>query len=75
MTRRLGTSGQDLKVSKCKLGFSSNVHIPKTNIEHKSQHLYGHHTFGGFKCMKVVYSVGFRLCVCFGYAYLRLYVT
>lgn len=54
MTRRLGTSGQDLKVSKCKLGFSSNVHIPKTNIEHKFQHFYGCHIFGGFKYMKVV---------------------
>ena len=69
MTRRLGTSGQDLKFSKCKLGLSSNGHILETNIEDISQHLYGRHTFGGFKCMIVVHGVNFRLCVGFGYVY------
>ena len=42
-----------------------------TNIESKSDTLYHNHNFGGFKFMTMIYNVGFRLCVGFGYAYLN----
>lgn len=49
----------------------NQVHIPKTSTKYKTNITYHMHTFGSFKCMTVVHTVGLMWCIGFEYAYLR----
>ena len=47
------------------------IYAPKTNIQLIIYTMYYNPTFKRLKCMKMAHSIGFRLCVGFGFAYLR----